>query len=401
MTPERIRDIVCQQPLYWEEAIKNNADELQQHTFDFLNYLIRTQDSEAKQREIRVRGRDPAGLFYLAIPFIEFYRGDRYEEDEGYRDVLHAEEEDLEESLRYSERQQAEDSHDYALDDPRNLLMLIRELAPEVEKSIKSLLRQRTLHLGRHHQQVCRRAGDAGQREEQGRGRRVRRRRRHVQLSGLRSPFMQLVIRDANQGPFLTQVLRFGRDNERLSEQQLAAIKGKAVLMSLKFADKYYNKYKMHLLEQAAHDVIGVVSLRVCRSYPNGIRPRRWPCCRHRKAPSKPFQKGWSMLITVSPKQAGNSLYGDVDARLLDKISSPPDIEEWQGWQEYEKALTEHNKSRLMELIDQHFFACESDHPTMEDKLAEALLYRILCGRAVAQPSQGEAGSQAQAGEGD
>lgn len=72
---------------------------------------------------------------------------------------------------------------------------------------------------------------------------------------------MQLVIRDANQGPFLTQVLRFGRDNERLTEQQLAAIKGKAVLMSLKFADKYYNKYKMHLLEQAAHDVIGVVSL--------------------------------------------------------------------------------------------------------------------------------------------
>lgn len=58
-----------------------------------------------------------------------------------WADVLHAEEEDLEESLRYSERQQAEDSHDYALDDPRSLLMLIRELAPEVEKSIKSLLR--------------------------------------------------------------------------------------------------------------------------------------------------------------------------------------------------------------------------------------------------------------------
>ncbi|AZU49809.1 TPA: hypothetical protein ACGD2I_001645 [Aeromonas hydrophila] len=142
MTPERIRDIVCQQPLYWEEAIKNNADELQQHTFDFLNYLIRTQDSEAKQSEIlECVAEDPAGLFYLAIPFIEFYRGDRYEEDEGYRDVLHAEEEDLEESLRYSERQQSEDVHDYALDDPRSLLMLIRELAPEVEKAIKALLR--------------------------------------------------------------------------------------------------------------------------------------------------------------------------------------------------------------------------------------------------------------------
>lgn len=142
MTPERIRDIVCQQPLYWEEAIKNNAEELQQHTFDFLNYLIRTQDSEAKQREIlECIADDPAGLFYLAIPFIEFYRGDRYEDEEGYRDALHAEEEDLEESLAYSERQQSEDAHDYPLDDPRSLLMLIREQAPEVEKAIKSLLR--------------------------------------------------------------------------------------------------------------------------------------------------------------------------------------------------------------------------------------------------------------------
>ncbi|WP_421324858.1 hypothetical protein, partial [Aeromonas sp. 604176] len=191
---------------------------------------------------------------------------------------------------------------------------------------------------------------------------------------------MQLVIRDANQGPFLTQVLRFGRDNELLSQQQLAAIKGKAVLMSLKFADKYYNKYKMHLLEQAAHDVIGVVSLGLqelsARDPAKALALLQAP-----EGPIKPFQKGWSMLITVSPKQAGNSLYGDVDARLLDKISSPPDVEEWQGWQEYEKALTEHNKSRLMGLIDQHFFACESDHPTMEDKLAEALLYRILCGK--------------------
>ncbi len=40
----------------------------------------------------------------------------------------------------------------------------------------------------------------------------------------------------------------------RLSLEQ---IKSKAVLMSLKFADKFYNKYKMHLLEQASHDIIG------------------------------------------------------------------------------------------------------------------------------------------------
>lgn len=191
---------------------------------------------------------------------------------------------------------------------------------------------------------------------------------------------MQLAIRDVNQGPFLTQVLRFGRENEHLSDQQLGQIKGKAVLMSLKFADKYYNKYKMHLLEQAAHDVIGVVSLGLLelsqRDTAKALALLQAP-----EGPIKPFQKGWSMLISVSAKQpGGNSLYGDVDARLLDKISSPPDVEEWQGWQEYEKALVEHNKARLMSLIDQHFFACENDHPTMEDKLAEALLYRILCG---------------------
>lgn len=193
---------------------------------------------------------------------------------------------------------------------------------------------------------------------------------------------MQLVIREANEGPFLSQVLRFGRDNERLSDQQLAAIKGKAVLMSLKFADKYYNKYKMHLLEQAAHDVIGVVSLGL-QELSQHDTAKALALLQAPEGPIKPFQKGWSMLISVSPKQAGNSLYGDVDARLLDKISSPPDVEEWQGWQEYEKALAEHNKTRLMGLLDSHFFAYDNDHPTMEDKLAEALLYRILCGKGL------------------
>ncbi|MNH08490.1 hypothetical protein D3C79_679060 [compost metagenome] len=136
----------------------------------------------------------------------------------------------------------------------------------------------------------------------------------------------------------------------------------------------------MHLLEQAAHDVIGVVSLGL-QELSGRDTARALALLQAPEGPIKPFQKGWSMLISVSPRQTGNSLYGDVDARLLDKISSPPDIEEWQGWQEYEKALAEHNKSRLMGLIDQHFFASESDHPTMEDKLAEALLYRILCGK--------------------
>ncbi|WP_214000982.1 hypothetical protein [Arsukibacterium sp.] len=142
MSPERIRDIVCQQPLYWEEKIKNNADELQQHTFDFLTYLIRTQDSEEKQAEIlECVADDPAGLFYLSIPFIELYRGEAVTDDDGLHDMLHDEEEDLEEAVRYTERQMNEDAHGLGIDDPRSLLALIRQLAPQVEQAIKALIR--------------------------------------------------------------------------------------------------------------------------------------------------------------------------------------------------------------------------------------------------------------------
>lgn len=142
MTPEKIRDIVCQQPLYWEEKIKNNADELKQHTFDFLTYLIRTQDSEDKQTEIlECIAEDPAGLFYLSIPFIELYRGEVYEDEDFYKDILHEEEQDLEEAVTYTERHNSEEMHGLGMDDPRSLLALIRHLAPEVEGAIKSLIR--------------------------------------------------------------------------------------------------------------------------------------------------------------------------------------------------------------------------------------------------------------------
>jgi hypothetical protein len=142
MSPERIRDIVCQQPLYWEEKIKNNAEELKQHTFDFLTYLIRTQDSEDKQAAIlECVAEDPAGLFYLSIPFIEIYRGEQFADEDFYADTLHEEEEDLEEALAYTERQLTEDAHGLGFDDPRSLLALIRQLTPQVEQAIKALIR--------------------------------------------------------------------------------------------------------------------------------------------------------------------------------------------------------------------------------------------------------------------
>lgn len=142
MTPEKIRDIVCQQPLYWEEKIKNNAEELKQHTFDFLTYLIRTQETEEKQAEIlECIAEDPAGLFYLSIPFIELYRGEVIEDEDFYQDILHEEEEDLEEAVSYTERHLNEEVHGLGFDDPRSLLALIRQLTPQVEQSIKALVR--------------------------------------------------------------------------------------------------------------------------------------------------------------------------------------------------------------------------------------------------------------------
>jgi hypothetical protein len=147
MTPEKIRDIVCQQPLYWEEKIKNNADELRQHTFEFLTYLIRSQDSDEKRAEIlQCVAEDSAGLFYLSIPFIEIYRGEKIV-DEDYdmyhkeTSSLYEEEEDLEEAQTYTERNASEDQHSLGYDDPRSLLALIRQLTPEVENDIKSLIR--------------------------------------------------------------------------------------------------------------------------------------------------------------------------------------------------------------------------------------------------------------------
>jgi hypothetical protein len=142
MSPEKIRDIVCQQPLYWEEQIKSNAEELQQHTFDFLTYLIRNQDSEEKQAEIlQCIADDPAGLFYLSIPFIELYRGEQLQDDDHYNDHQHDAEEDLEEATRFTERHRNEDVHNISFDDPRSLLALIRYLTPKVESAIKALIR--------------------------------------------------------------------------------------------------------------------------------------------------------------------------------------------------------------------------------------------------------------------
>ncbi|UJF22667.1 cold adaptation protein AtcB [Shewanella sp. OMA3-2] len=141
MSPEQIRDIVCQQPLYWEEQIKTNADELLAHTFEFLTYLIRIQGSEEKQAAIlECIAEDPAGLFYLSIPFIELILAPS-EAEEGSPERDNYDDEDDGTTVGYDNWHASEESHSLSMDDPRSLMALIQELTPEVAKSIKNLLR--------------------------------------------------------------------------------------------------------------------------------------------------------------------------------------------------------------------------------------------------------------------
>ncbi|MDP2713540.1 hypothetical protein [Rheinheimera sp.] len=194
---------------------------------------------------------------------------------------------------------------------------------------------------------------------------------------------MQLMLRDGSFGPFLTQVLHKALADDKLSPAELQQIKSKAVLMSLKFADKFYNKYKMHLLEQAAHDIIGVVSLGLLELSDNDAE-RALSLLLAPEGVVKPFQKGWNMLSTVSKKTGKNSLYGDVEEQLLQSIASPPDAEEWSGWAHYQQALKDHRRSQSMQLLQQQFYARthfdEFEHFSLEEVLAEIVLYRALTG---------------------
>jgi len=194
---------------------------------------------------------------------------------------------------------------------------------------------------------------------------------------------MQLMLRDGSTGPYLTQVISKAQAEDSLSNDQLKHIKTKAVLMSLKFADKFYNKYKMHLLEQAAYDVIGVVSLGL-QELSDNDKTQALNLLLAPEGLVKPFQKGWNMLATVSKKTGKNSLYGDVEQQLLQNIATPPDAEEWNGWAHYQVALKDHRRSQSMQLLQHTFYARthfdEFEHLSLEEVLAEVVLYRALTG---------------------
>ena len=194
---------------------------------------------------------------------------------------------------------------------------------------------------------------------------------------------MQLMLRDGLHGPFLSQVINKALADEQLSAEALSQLKSKAVLMSLKFADKFYNKYKMHLLEQAAYDVIGIVSLGL-KVLADDDHAKALSILQAPQGLVTPFQKGWTLLATVSKKSAKGSLYGEVDATLLQQVSSPPDAEEWEGFQCYQRALTEHRHQQSMALLAQQFYARsqfdEFEHFSLEEVLAEVVFYRTLTG---------------------
>jgi len=201
---------------------------------------------------------------------------------------------------------------------------------------------------------------------------------------------MQIVVRDGNQGPFLSKVLDYGQAEALLDEAQLAEIKSKAVLMSLKLADKFYNKHKMHLLENAAFDVIGVASLGLM-SLSNHDLAHALKLLLAPNGVVKSFQKGWSMLSRVSKyKLSGKSVYGDIDPTLLDKISTPSDADEWQGWQSYQDALLEFNREESIACLLKQFYAQSSYDPldclSLECVFAEVVLYRLFFGPVKVRP---------------
>lgn len=201
---------------------------------------------------------------------------------------------------------------------------------------------------------------------------------------------MQLALRSSNQGPFLTQVITYGLEQKRLTADHLEQIKSKAVLMSLKFADKFYNKYKMDLLEQAAQDIIGVASLGLAE-LSNQDLDKALTVLTSPESIVKPFQKGWSMLSQVSLIHATNkSLYGDVDAHLLANISSAPDEDQWLGLRHYEQALQRWQQNQAITTLRDTFFSennqDDTEYFSLESMLAEALIYRICCNGAKVKP---------------
>ena len=201
---------------------------------------------------------------------------------------------------------------------------------------------------------------------------------------------MQLAIRSSNQGPFLTQVITYGLAQHRLTAEHLEQIKSKAVLMSLKFADKFYNKYKMDLLQQAAEDIIGVASLGLAE-LSNQDLDKALIVLTSPEGVVKPFQKGWSMLSRVSLISANNkSLYGDVDAHLLANISSAPYEDQWLGLRHYEQALQRWQQDQAINTLKDTFFypstLDDTDYFSLEGMLAEALIYRLCCNGAKVKP---------------
>lgn len=201
---------------------------------------------------------------------------------------------------------------------------------------------------------------------------------------------MQLVLRSSNQGPFLTQVITYGMEQHRLTAEHLEHIKSKAVLMSLKFADKFYNKYKMDLLEQAAQDIIGVASLGLAELSKQDLDVAL-TLLSSPESIVKPFQKGWSMLSQVSLIHSTNkSLYVDVDAQLLVNISSAPYEDHWLGLRHYEHALQRWQQDQAITTLKETFFYAsaleDTEYFSLESMLAEALIYRICCNGTKVKP---------------
>lgn len=145
MTPEQICAVIRQQPLYWESKLKNDLEELTRFTFDFLTYLLRTQQTEARQIGIiEMLAEDESGLRYMSLPFVTLLLAEKeheeFESEDESPSFRSYEEEDLGEADEYCRRTEYEDMLELGLDTPQSLLMLLRTLSPGVEEALRELV---------------------------------------------------------------------------------------------------------------------------------------------------------------------------------------------------------------------------------------------------------------------
>lgn len=201
----------------------------------------------------------------------------------------------------------------------------------------------------------------------------------------------EVVLWENNKPPFLTRVIALSKKEGLLNSEELSTLKSRAAMMTVKFADKYYNQFKYHSLERAAQDIVGVSSIGLV-ALSNHDEKKAAALLQDPNGIVTAFQKGWTMLNKIWTSPFGvSSIYQDVDERLLDQISTPAGADDWPGWQCYQTEEFSYHRSQVVCTLWRTFFDdivlrnCNiqmqmSSLYNAEEVLAQVLVYAIVLG---------------------